>query len=106
MIVKAKHTSGFFQMNNEPVQDPSLSWKAKGLLSYFMSLPETWEVHLRDLFVRSRSGRKPTEAAMKELIKAGYVVKEQGKNYRRDTKYTVYEIPQVIPCVQNGHKNS
>jgi len=79
MIVKAKHTSEFFQMNNESIQDPSLSWSAKGLLAYFMSLPEAWEVHLRDLFVRSRDGRRATEAALKELEAAGYVKKEQGK---------------------------
>ena len=93
MIVKAKHTSEFFQMNNGLVQDSCLSWAAKGLLSYFMSLPEAWEVHLRDLFTRSKDGRKPTEAALKELIAAGYVKKEQGENKRRDTRYTVYEKP-------------
>jgi hypothetical protein len=93
MIVKDKHKSGFLQMNNEAVQDPSLSWAAKGLLAYLLSLPEEWEPHLRDLFSRSADGRKPTEAAMNELIAAGYVKKEQGKNYRRNTRYTVYETP-------------
>ena len=94
MIVKAKHTTEFFQMNNTSIQDPSLSWKARGLLAYFMSLPETWEIHLRDLWTRSPDGRAATETALKELIAAGYLRKEQGKNYRRDTKYTVYETPQ------------
>jgi hypothetical protein len=42
MIVKAKHTSEFFQMNNAPVQDPGLSWAARGLLAYLISLPEEW----------------------------------------------------------------
>jgi len=93
MIIKAKHKSDFFQMKNEPVQDSSLSWAAKGLLAYLISLPENWEVHLRDLFERSADRRKPTEAAMNELIKAGYVKKEQGENKRRNTKYTVYETP-------------
>jgi len=95
MIVKAEHKSNFFMMNNEPVQNPSLSWAAKGLLAYLLSLPENWAVHQRDLFVRSRNGRKPTVAALEELTAAGYVVvvKEQGKNKRRDTKYTVYENP-------------
>ena len=93
MIVKAPHKSNFFQMKNEVIKDPSLSWAAKGLLAYLLSLPEEWEVHLRDLFSRSADGRRPTEAAMNELIEAGYVKKEQGKNYRRNTKYTVYETP-------------
>jgi hypothetical protein len=80
-------------MNNESIQDPSLSWAAKGLLAYLLSLPEKWEVHLTELFTRSADGRRPTQAAMDELITAGYVSKEQGKNKRRDTKYTVFETP-------------
>jgi DNA-binding MarR family transcriptional regulator len=95
MIVKAKHASDFFQMNNRPVQDPGLSWAAKGLLAYLLSLPEIWEVHLRVLFSQSSSSRVATETALKELIEAGYVVKTQGENKRRDTKYTVYEDPAL-----------
>jgi DNA-binding MarR family transcriptional regulator len=98
MIIKNKHKeSNFFQMDNAPIQDPSLSWAAKGLLTHLLSLPETWEVHLRVLFRRSSSSRVATETALKELIAAGYVVKEQGKNKRRDTKYTVYEDPALCP---------
>jgi len=95
MIVKAKHKSEFFQMNNEAIQDPSLSWAARGLLAYLISMPEKWDVHLTELFRRSTDGRRATEAAMKELIMAGYVKKDQGKNKRRDTKYTVYETPAL-----------
>ncbi|GHU56820.1 hypothetical protein FACS189442_5660 [Spirochaetia bacterium] len=100
MIVKTKQKNEkgeFFQMNNSAIQDPGLSWAAKGLLAYFLSLPETWDIHLTDLFVRSTNGRKPTQAAMNELIEAGYVVKTQGENKRRDTKYTVYEDPALCP---------
>jgi hypothetical protein len=95
MIVKDKHKSDFFQMNNAPAQDPGLSWAAKGLPAYLLSLPEVWEVHLRDLFTRSADGRRHTQDALNELIAAGYVVKEQGENKRRDTKYTVYEVPAL-----------
>jgi hypothetical protein len=95
MIVKANHKSEFFQMNNAPVQDSGLSWAAKGLLAYFLSMPEVWKVHLRDLFDRSSDGRVATETALKELIGAGYVVKTQGENKRCDTKYTVYEEPAL-----------
>jgi len=95
MIVKAKHKTEYFRMNNKAIQNPNLSWAARGLLAYFLSLPEKWELHLRDLFSRSLlDGRRRTEAALSELIEAGYVIKSQGKNYRRDTRYTVYEDPK------------
>ena len=50
---------------------------------------------MRDLFTRSASSRVATETALKELITAGYVVKKQGKNKRRETKYIVYETPAL-----------
>ncbi|GHT70192.1 hypothetical protein FACS1894110_21230 [Spirochaetia bacterium] len=84
-------------MNNSPIQDPGLSWAAKGLLAYFISLPETWVVHLSELYSRgkkggrSSDGRAKTESAMNELIKAGYVKKIQGEDYRNETEYIVYE---------------
>jgi hypothetical protein len=33
-IVKEEHNTEYFQMNNAPIQDPCLSWEAKGLLAY------------------------------------------------------------------------
>jgi hypothetical protein len=87
--------SEFFQMNKAPVQNPGLSWAARGLLAYFLSLPETWEVHLRDLFTRSMDGRRSTQAAMNELIAAGYVVKEQGKNNSNSKYHPFGTSPQT-----------
>ncbi|GHT94198.1 hypothetical protein FACS1894141_0410 [Spirochaetia bacterium] len=84
-------------MNNSSIQDTGLSWAAKGLLAYLLSLPETWTIHLSELYARdnkggrSSDGRVKTQSAMEELIKAGYIKKIQGENKRRDTKYVVYE---------------
>jgi hypothetical protein len=91
LIFKEKHMSEYFQMNNAAIQDPGLSWAAKGLLAWFLSQPETWEVRLTDLFKRSPSGKDRTISAMNELIQAGHVVKIQGRSKRRDTKYIVFE---------------
>ncbi|MDR0464238.1 MAG: helix-turn-helix domain-containing protein [Treponema sp.] len=98
MIIKdkSKRKNGkFFQMNNAPVQNGDLTNGAKGLLCYLISLDEKWEVHLRDLIENHRSAdkRKTIEKQINELIAAGHIVKKQGANKRRDTTYTVYEIP-------------
>jgi hypothetical protein len=93
--------SEYCQINNAPIQDPGLSWAAKGLLAYFISLPETWEIHLSELYVRgkrggrSSDGRSKTESALNELIATGYVKKVQGEDYRNETKYIVYENPDI-----------
>jgi hypothetical protein len=66
-------------------------------------LPETGEVHLSELYGRdnrggrSAVGRAKTEAAVNELIKAGYVKKNQGEDYRNHTDYIVYESPDLCP---------
>ena len=93
LIFKEKHMNEYFQMNNAAIQDPDLSWAAKGLLAWFLSQPETWEVRLTNLFTRSPSGKDRTISAMNELIRAGHVVKIQGENKRRDTQYIVFEDP-------------
>jgi hypothetical protein len=95
MIVKDKrHISNYFIMHNKPIQDPSLSWAARGLLAYLISMPDDWKVRMRDLFGRSADGRNLTERAMNELIAAGYVKKEQGENKRKSTVFTVFETPK------------
>jgi hypothetical protein len=109
--VKGKRESGtFFIMNKTPIQSPGLSWAAKGLLAYLISLPDDWELHISELYgggkhgSRSSSGKKATEASMQELIKAGFVVKTvlSGKDYRRGTTYTVYEDPDLSPFYTQG----
>jgi hypothetical protein len=96
LIFKDKHTKetgNFFQMNNAAIQDPRLSLAAKGLLAYFLSKPETWEIHFRSTMRETSTGRTALEAYLEELKGAGYVKKIQGTDYRNDTKYVVYENP-------------
>ena len=38
-IRRAKRTGNFTTVRNEYLQDVNLSWKAKGLITYIMSLP-------------------------------------------------------------------
>jgi hypothetical protein len=81
-------------MDNSVIQNPELSWAAKGLLAYLLSLPTDWETHLTELFTRSASKRTATEAAMNELLKARHIIKKRTGNNRADTKYLVFESPQ------------
>jgi hypothetical protein len=100
LIFKDKHTKetgNFFQMNNVAIQDLRLSLAAKGLLAYFLSKPETWEIHFRSTMRETSTGRTALEAYLEELKEAGYVKKIQGEDYRNDTKYIVYENPGSDP---------
>ena len=73
-----------------------LSWKAKGLLSYLLSRPDNWKIMITDLIKQSCDGEKAVYSGLKELIKAGYVIREgmrddKGKFIRQE--YQVFEEP-------------
>ena len=42
-VFKIEKNKNFTIMSNHHLQDKSLSLKAKGLLSYMLSLPEDWD---------------------------------------------------------------
>jgi hypothetical protein len=88
-------------MANYHFRDKSLSWKAKGILSTMLSLPDDWDYSLAGLATLSNDGMSATRAAIKELEKYGYL---QRKPIRKDGKiadweYLIYEKPQVEKLV-------
>jgi len=76
--------------------DASLSWKAKGLLLYMLSMPDDWEFYVSELKNHASDGRDSTASGLKELERAGYLVKtkrrdEEGKFQGYD--YNLFETP-------------
>lgn len=90
-----KKTENFIVLDKTALNDSRLSWKAKGIHSYLMSLPDDWDLFISDLENRSKDGRDSTRAAINELIEHGYIFrktkKEKGKFMGYD--YSVYENP-------------
>jgi hypothetical protein len=85
--------------------DPRLSWKAKGLLGYFLSRPDDWTIQVRDLVRRSRDGRDSVYAGLAELKAAGYVeqrVLRQPNGRIAQVEYVVYEQPQDAPAAPDS----
>ena len=39
----------YFSMRCDTAQDSSLSWAARGMLAYFLSLKDGWELTIKDL---------------------------------------------------------
>lgn len=81
------------------LQDRLLSWKARGLLAYVLSLPDNWQIYMTELSTHSTDGVSATRAAMRELIKRGYVHSHrirgpEGKY--QGNEYLVFEEPHKI----------
>ncbi len=55
-VFRIEKTKDFTIMSNYYLQDKKINLKAKGLLSYMLSLPDDWDYSLRDyvLFVLRR----------------------------------------------------
>jgi hypothetical protein len=94
-IFRQKRSSNFTVVPNEFLHSSELSFKAKGLLSYLLSLPSDWEVHISHLATASKDGQDSVSSGIAELIEAKYV-------YRRPRcgsepggwEYFIYDCPQ------------
>ena len=57
----------------EAIEDPRLSWRAKGLHTYLISRPPDWKIRYKDLEARATDGKTALASAIKELQDAGYL---------------------------------
>lgn len=101
-ILRTKKENNFVQIDKRILNDRELSWQAKGLHTYLMSLPDNWVVNVSDLKNRSTNGRDSTGAIINELIAAGYVTRqllqsESGKFEGYD--YTIFEEKQAVNAI-------
>jgi len=70
----------FTTIRNEAIKNKNLSWKAKGILVFLISLPEDWKIYISELQTHAKDGRDATNKGIDELIKAGYVVRNRIHN--------------------------
>lgn len=82
-------------MSNYHLRDKLLSYKAKGLLSFMLSLPEDWDYSINGLVKVSKEGKKAIRAMLEELEENHYLIRQriQLKNGQFDYEYHIYEIP-------------
>jgi hypothetical protein len=86
----------FVMIDRRVIENPKLSWKAKGLLAYLLSRPDNWVVRFRDLVKHAPDGAHTVRAAMKELRDVGHVVVETEREGGRITKW-IYHIHEAPP---------
>ena len=76
-VFRVERTQNYTVMSNYHLRDKTISFKAKGLLSLMLSLPEDWDYTLVGLTRISLEGKDAIRAAVVELEKAGYVQRRQ-----------------------------
>ncbi|MCW8452541.1 replication protein [Legionella quinlivanii] len=106
-----KKQQNFLILDKTCLNDMSLSWGAKGLHTYLMSLPDDWRVRVTDLKERATNGRDAVRNLIKELEETGYIQKSICRHEENGRfggiEYLVLEIPvitndELLPPVKEG----
>jgi hypothetical protein len=72
VIIHSKPDRNFTVLPNAMIRDEELSFRARGVLVYLLSMPGDWEVSSERLAYLGREGRDAIRTVMRELINAGY----------------------------------
>lgn len=91
--VQKNKDNPYVMINKECIKDDNLTWAAKGLHTYLLSLPDNWTIYVNELVKHTSAGRDHTYTVIRELIKFGYM---QRFEYRYkgqviSSEYIVYE---------------
>ena len=107
-VFRVERNAGYTVMSNHHLRNKDLTLKAKGLLSQMLSLPEDWDYTLAGLSYINREKIDAIREAIRELEKAGYIVRSRERDEKgrlRGADYVIYEQPQQptsdLPTLEN-----
>lgn len=95
-VFRIEKTRDYTVMSNHHLRNAGLSLKSKGLLSMMLSLPENWNYTTRGLAKICKEGTDSIGSALKELERAGYIVRNRLRDSKGkivDVEYVIYETP-------------
>ncbi|EJE25546.1 hypothetical protein HMPREF9976_01990 [Staphylococcus epidermidis NIHLM003] len=100
-----KESGDFVTVHKAFVFDNKLSAKAKGILLYFLSRPDNWQIYTSEVVKHMNDGQKSINSGIQELIKSKYVHRIQKRTDNgvfNGYEYLVYEKPTEMPFSENG----
>jgi DnaD/phage-associated family protein len=94
-VIRVQKNSNYVVMNKTALHDPRLSWKAKGLHAYMLSMPNNWKFYDSELEKHAKDGKDALRSAIKELKQYGYMRRERRRNEQGKFEWEtiVYEEP-------------
>lgn len=84
-ITRKDKKDNFTTIDNAYLQNKKLSFKAKGIMTYILSLPDDWVIYIDQLIKTSKDGEGSFRSGLDELIKAGYI-----------KRYPIIEKGQIV----------
>ena len=94
--IRIEKSNNFSVISNHHLRNTNLSLKAKGLLTYLLSLPDNWNANVKHLVKTCTDGKTAIYSAIKELKEARYIEQmtirdDKAKIIRYE--YVVHENP-------------
>ena len=75
MIFKLHKQDNFTMINNELINDPTISAKSKSVLIYLLSKPLEWNANIKDISNHFTDGVDAIKSSLVELDKAYYLTR-------------------------------
>lgn len=104
-VFKLPKTKNFTIMSNHHLQNKNLNLKAKGLLSYILSLPSDQDYSLAGLVANSKESKTSIRNTLTELKENHYLFvtklyPNQTESKKIEYVYNIYEEPHLEPDIQ------
>ncbi len=104
-VFKVEKTKNFTIMSNHHLQNKNLSLKAKGLLSYMLSLPSDWDYSLAGLVANSKESKTSIRNTLNELKENHYLFitklyPNQTESKKIEYVYNIYEEPHLETVIR------
>lgn len=99
----------FTQIGHELINTPSLSGKAKWILTYILSKPDNWIVYEKDIAKHTKDGRDAIRTGIQKLITTGYIKRKRVRDTKgqfTEYEYRVSELPVFIQDVSKDGKSN
>lgn len=103
-VIRGEKSENYTVMSNYHLREKNMSFKAKGMLSVMLSLPDNWDCSIAGLASISKENETAVKSTLNELKEFGYVkvtklMPNESGTGRIEYIYDVYEKP-----IQEGGK--
>lgn len=108
-FIREKKDKNYTVVDNTYIKDSSLSWKAKGLFTYILSLPEDWKIYMSELVNHSTGGKEELKSIIKELVQHGYIQRDKSKDEKGmfvGWSYEIIEQPESVFTRERENRQS
>ena len=94
IFIKNEKKANYTVIHNGYVKNPRLSWDAKGVFTYILSLSSDETINLEEISGHSTDGMTILRSAIKELEKEGYIKISKERNENGSFAGVRYEISE------------